>query len=443
MEIKYKYFKFLLALAFLFFLTLIPLRFASATVQCSTCENACAGIIYYTRKNCGTGTGVSCSACCTNTCVKNSCDANCAVNGDCTLTCSGTTRYWGGYCINTGGAGSCKCGYSSEDCATKAGVCTSVSNYRDYVSCSGGACTYNDYDSDLGQAYCDTCKGAGYWNLGGETSATTCCEDASENKLTRTCTSGCTTSSSDDGCCSASTDCIYASTCYDTGWTGPAPWNASYTATCTNASWSLYQLAQEHFRWRNDDGSEINASWKANQDNIFSGQAKSQNLRLRLSIKNTAAAASNYLYQLQTTTRAGYYSCGIVPSASYSDVPTTSGAGCGSSIACMTTSTNFADGDATTQQLTSEGTFTVGKMVEDPSNKTGAITINQNYFTEVEYNFQFTTNASSNTHYCFRVTNAGAPLDFYTQVADIKTATLGLLIRLKGLIRFLGRIRFR
>jgi hypothetical protein len=62
-------------------------------------------------------------------------------------------------------------------------------------------------------------------------------------------------------------------------------------------------------------------------------------------------------------------------------------------------------------------------MVEYPSNQTQAITLNQNYFTEIEYVLKFTNNAADGASYCFRVRNNGtADLNSYTQVAKITTA---------------------
>ncbi|PIO00515.1 hypothetical protein COT72_00365, partial [archaeon CG10_big_fil_rev_8_21_14_0_10_43_11] len=100
--------------------------------------------------------------------------------------------------------------------------------------CSSGVA---QSDGDASQTICDCVKGAGYWNLGGETSATTCCEDGGENKRTRACDagSGCTTSSSDDACCSASTDCTYSSTCYNSGVTGNV--GGDGTDYCSSGTW--------------------------------------------------------------------------------------------------------------------------------------------------------------------------------------------------------------
>jgi hypothetical protein len=149
-------------------------------------------------------------------------------------------------------------------------------------------------------------------------------------------------------------------------------------------------------------------------------QAKNQNVRLRFSIKNTAAAAaSNYAYRLQVAQKT-QATC-EAQSTGWSDVPTTTG-GCGSSVACMTTSSYFVAGDSTSNLLTApaSSTFSRGQMVEDSWQQTGALTLFQNYYTEVEYNFQFTNNAVNGSDYCLRVTNAGTTIDSYTKVAQIR-----------------------
>jgi len=78
-------------------------------------------------------------------------------------------------------------------------------------------------DGDDNENTCDCIKGASpsYWNLGGETSQTTCCDDGSENRRTRvasgTMDNGYISDSNDDACCLANNDCVNNSGCYDTG----------------------------------------------------------------------------------------------------------------------------------------------------------------------------------------------------------------------------------
>jgi len=171
---------------------------------------------------------------------------------------------------------------------------------------------------------------------------------------------------------------------------GAVEWNVDYTAPAPT-------LDQNHYRWRNDDGSESAATWKAAEDTPVTGQARCENVRLRFSIKNTGGVATDYNYRLYVSEN---------ETSGFTEVPTAT-AGCDCSVACMTTSDNFTNQESTTRQLSIPDTFTwtAGKIVEDPSNQTNNTTLNKNCFTEVEFNFRFTSNAASNTTYYFRVAN--------------------------------------
>ncbi|MBT4352515.1 hypothetical protein HOD20_08330, partial [archaeon] len=79
----------------------------------------------------------------------------------------------------------------------------------------------NSWNSDFsGEWACDCTMGSSpsYWNLGGETASTTCCEIDGGNRATRisdsTMDNEYVTSSSDDACCSHITDCVNGSDCY-------------------------------------------------------------------------------------------------------------------------------------------------------------------------------------------------------------------------------------
>ncbi|KKT38937.1 MAG: Secreted protein [Candidatus Collierbacteria bacterium GW2011_GWF2_44_15] len=160
------------------------------------------------------------------------------------------------------------------------------------------------------------------------------------------------------------------------------------------------------------------ATWKQNEDVVHSGQATASNIRLRFSVANTGEVSGsrdlNLEYAQRTDTTCGDETFVSVPVASGSPFE-------------MVTSANFADSDPTTAQLTSTGTFTAGKIIEDPSNTSGSITIDTNYYTEVEYVFQAASSAGGNT-YCFRVSNAGTALDTYTKYAEISVTAGGAVI---------------
>lgn len=63
-------------------------------------------------------------------------------------------------------------------------------------------------------------------------------------------------------------------------------------------------------------------------------------------------------------------------------------------------------------------TFTAGKNVESPSSSASSVTMAGTRFTELEYALQATTSATEMA-YCFRLTNAGAPLEAYTNYAVV------------------------
>ena len=164
------------------------------------------------------------------------------------------------------------------------------------------------------------------------------------------------------------------------------------------------------------------ATWLAAENVGITEVNINSNVRLRFSVKNTGETdALNF--RLQVAPKGESAGCTGVPTGNFSDVPTT----VGSAVAVMTTSPNFTNQEATTNQLTdSSTTFVAGKMVEHSSNQTNDITLAANEFTEIEYNFQMTSNAGSTTPYCFRVVDIASTLNTYTQVAGLTTTTLAV-----------------
>ncbi|MCK5211523.1 hypothetical protein KAJ89_02365, partial [Candidatus Parcubacteria bacterium] len=170
---------------------------------------------------------------------------------------------------------------------------------------------------------------------------------------------------------------------------------------------------QIHYRWRNDDGTQISATWLEAEDigNPTVGAAlnKGSSTRLRLAIANTGGGdATNYNYRLEYASS----SAGCASDPGYWEtVPITAT----TEHFEMATSSYFNDSDPTTTTTTnSEGyNFVAGDMVEDPSNATGNITLSEEDFTEIEYIIEVTNNATDAETYCFRVTNGGTVLDNY------------------------------
>lgn len=164
------------------------------------------------------------------------------------------------------------------------------------------------------------------------------------------------------------------------------------------------------------------ASWKAAQDTAIT-QDQGLNFRARFSIENSGPQVYSKQWRLQYADKTGYGTCNAVPSVDFGDVPAQ--AGCGVSPICMTTTSQYADGDATQELLTPTNffAFTEGKLLESPSNQTGSSTLEQNHATEVEYSLELTSNANADA-YCMRVSNGGLELDSYQTIAEV-TANYG------------------
>jgi hypothetical protein len=179
-----------------------------------------------------------------------------------------------------------------------------------------------------------------------------------------------------------------------------------------------FNLTQNHYRWRNDDGSETTATWSDNSDTSHPNQQIGTNIRVRYSISNTGTQEDSRDYRLQYAVKSG--SCGT-----YNDVPVTPG---GSDPVEMTTTTNYTDQSATTNVAggvtDGSGVFLAGKSVEDPSVEASSFTLTHGDFTELEFNIAFTSQAPNLTTYCFRVTRSGIAFNTYTNTAEI-TVSIG------------------
>jgi len=165
-----------------------------------------------------------------------------------------------------------------------------------------------------------------------------------------------------------------------------------------------------------------NISWKAAENINISDVDINSNIRLRLSIGNTGVLGTSN-FRLQLASKGESANCTNVDSNNFSDIPTVAG----SAVAVMTTSPNLTNQEATTNQLTPFGvgsTFIAGKVIESSYNQSDDIPLNTRNFTEVEYNFQMTSNAGSTTPYCFRVVDTGTTLNTYTQMAQLTTTII-------------------
>jgi hypothetical protein len=161
------------------------------------------------------------------------------------------------------------------------------------------------------------------------------------------------------------------------------------------------------------------ASWLAEEDTVLSNQTPGSNLRLRFSVANTGTDLTNQTYALEVAPKEAYSNCASVPAVDYAEVTTASG-GCGTSPACMYTSSNITDHEVSSELLSSPAatTFVLGEVLEDPSNESASMSLGANKHTEMEYNFRLTNYASANA-YCFRVSDDGSDLDSYSKIAEV------------------------
>jgi hypothetical protein len=201
---------------------------------------------------------------------------------------------------------------------------------------------------------------------------------------------------------------------------------AAYAATGTNSVRKKYagciatyqtgtvSLDQGHYRWRNDDESEVDATWAANEDTILVSLDKNSIRRLRFGVSNegTTTDAGAVTYELQV---AEGYACS---SLSYTAVDS-------HSHWEIADSSWITNGEATTDVsggLTNGATdFVAGKVIDSGDDTGSGITLNYDEFTEIEFTIRATTSAPGGQNYCFRlydVTNT-KDLDNYAKYAQV------------------------
>jgi hypothetical protein len=139
--------------------------------------------------------------------------------------------------------------------------------------------------------------------------------------------------------------------------------------------------------------------------------------RVRFALENSGLQITGQTYELEYAEKGAAPSCEAVSSASYAPVPPQSS--CGTSPLCMQSTAYYGGGDPATDLLFgTEGSFTQGELIEDPSNTADALTLDQDTYTELEYSLTPTSNVDEPA-YCLRVTDNGTPVDTYLSVAEL------------------------
>jgi len=180
-------------------------------------------------------------------------------------------------------------------------------------------------------------------------------------------------------------------------------------------------LTQEHYHWRNDDGSEAGATSASGgtEDTTITSVPQESIRRLRIEVSNEGtvdAQATNFRLEYGTKVS----TCANV--GSWIDVGAVGGAW------DMALSANISDGNTTNVAAGANGAVTdenstfdgVGALRETTS-ESGSITLTSSEFTELEYSIEATTESAFDTTYCFRVTDSGTALPVYDVYAELTT----------------------
>ncbi|MDD5110053.1 MAG: Ig-like domain-containing protein [Patescibacteria group bacterium] len=198
---------------------------------------------------------------------------------------------------------------------------------------------------------------------------------------------------------------------------------ATFKAVACGASNPV--LTQSHYRWRNDDGTEVAASWGANEDTATSSVGTSGHVvRLRMEVSNAGTASSSQQYILQ------YSNTSNPKAGNWFTVPASGS--CTGFPFCMAAS-SLTEGAATTNVASgltdSNSAFAAGLQKESNATTTH-ISLSTTNFTEIEYAFQVTSSAPNNTTLYFRLaTTTGngtaGQLNTYSVTPSLTTASSG------------------
>jgi hypothetical protein len=181
---------------------------------------------------------------------------------------------------------------------------------------------------------------------------------------------------------------------------------------------------QEHFMFRDDDGTEVTATGYSASNlgvdtNISTDFAVGQAFRLRMGLlKNNNGDLS-----LTTTPRLEFKAGGSTGSCTtdtWTVVPVE--ASCGSNAICQATSANFTDGTATTRQVDATHTRVGGDMIETGGSANSATYGTGTSTDHAEWEWMLdTNNAALGTTYTFRLTSGGTPYTNYTVCPTLTT----------------------
>ena len=190
-------------------------------------------------------------------------------------------------------------------------------------------------------------------------------------------------------------------------------YTATPTVTVSEPAIPVYD--QDSYRFRNDDGTEATATWKAAVNTVITQHATVP-FRLRVLIQCTVAGEAGFtpVMQYRIDTGAGYGAWGAVPTTA-------------TEAAHISTSVNVTNGADTTKQL-GAGSFTTNNngIRNDPVEPGNTLTTVVNEEWEAEWVMALGGSPISNGDTIqFRMTNSGVALDTYTNTPELTVTGAG------------------
>lgn len=161
-------------------------------------------------------------------------------------------------------------------------------------------------------------------------------------------------------------------------------------------------INQTKYRWRNDNGSETTATWRAAENTAITLADTVSILRARIELQNNSGAVYDIDESLE------YSSNGGTTWTVITNAPT--------NAFIYQSSANVADGDATTNQISTgtAGTFVAGRIISAIPSATPMV-ISSGEKTEFEWVIKPTGNLLPMTTYTFRSSGQGStPLNYPT-----------------------------
>ncbi len=177
-------------------------------------------------------------------------------------------------------------------------------------------------------------------------------------------------------------------------------------------------LDVEVYRWRNNNGTEVTATGAQLENTQITNRVNGDIMRLRLTLDNDGdAIARNQKLTINQGTNSN---------CSTGQLAIPEAGSCGSWPFCMVDS-QLVDGVDTTDWggiSNAPGVFVVGKQVENASNITANFDVDDNpdQFSEIEYSFEVTVNAVSDTNYYFSLT--GGDIVDHDVCPSLQTGTI-------------------